>query len=136
MDVDIEKAIQGGNQASPIKMEDGCAASNTVLPNVTFKVDEFKCLDIDNVGQWVINFHRPNLIQKEIPNRDSLRSPMTRKTTNLEPERCNFIINLAELQRMHLRKLQCKLVSHTVKMRFSPIEPGEWEADLKEYGKS
>lgn len=45
----------------------------------------------------------------------------------------SYRISLAELQRVHLRKLQCKLVKHVVDMRFREMEPAGWEADLQTY---
>lgn len=49
-------------------------------------------------------------------------------------------ISFSELQRLHLRKLQCKLAQHAVKIRFDDVpdanEPKDWEEDLKNYSKS
>lgn len=49
-------------------------------------------------------------------------------------------ISFSELQRLHLRKLQCKLAQHAVKIRFDDSqdadEPKHWEEDLKNYSKS
>lgn len=49
-------------------------------------------------------------------------------------------ISFSELQRLHLRKLQCKLAQHAVKIRFDDVpdadEPKDWEEDLKSYSKS
>ncbi|EAQ87730.1 hypothetical protein CHGG_04349 [Chaetomium globosum CBS 148.51] len=48
----------------------------------------------------------------------------------------SYRISFAELQRMHLRKLQCKLVKHVADMRFRNKEPDDWEADLQAYTKA
>jgi hypothetical protein len=48
----------------------------------------------------------------------------------------SYRISFAELQRMHLRKLQCKLVKHVVDIRFRNKEPDGWEADLQAYSES
>ncbi|KAK4044205.1 hypothetical protein C8A01DRAFT_43113 [Parachaetomium inaequale] len=48
----------------------------------------------------------------------------------------SYRISFAELQRMHLRKLQCKLVKHVVDIRFRNKEPDGWEADLQSYTKA
>ncbi|KAK3327037.1 hypothetical protein B0T19DRAFT_474898 [Cercophora scortea] len=48
-----------------------------------------------------------------------------------------FRINLAELQRVRLRKLQSRLVRHVLKMTYkSQEEPEDWEKDLQEYTKA
>lgn len=44
-------------------------------------------------------------------------------------------VSFAEMQRMHLRKLQIKLVQHAVAMRSSGKEPDGWESDLAGYSK-
>ncbi|KAK6852340.1 hypothetical protein PG995_010891 [Apiospora arundinis] len=50
------------------------------------------------------------------------------------PDKDNsFRISLAELQRLRLRKLQCKLVKAVGEMRFRDNDPGDWEGDLKLY---
>lgn len=49
-----------------------------------------------------------------------------------------FRINIAELQRMRLRKLQWRLVKHVKNLRdLSPFEeePTDWETDLENYSK-
>ncbi|KAK4251343.1 hypothetical protein C7999DRAFT_10969, partial [Corynascus novoguineensis] len=48
----------------------------------------------------------------------------------------SYRISFAELQRMHLRKLQCKLVQHVADMRFRNKEPRNWEKDLQAYTKA
>jgi hypothetical protein len=52
-------------------------------------------------------------------------------------ESSGFRISFAELQRIHLRKLQCKLVQNVIDMRFptADLEPDDWETNLKEYSK-
>ncbi|ETS73358.1 hypothetical protein PFICI_14963 [Pestalotiopsis fici W106-1] len=45
----------------------------------------------------------------------------------------SFRVSLAEMQRIHLRKLQFKLVQHATKMRYRDYEPKDWEGDLKSY---
>ncbi|KAK7928398.1 hypothetical protein PG985_005396 [Apiospora marii] len=42
-------------------------------------------------------------------------------------------ISLAELQRMQLRKLQCKLVRAVVDMRYHDHDPPNWAQDLKSF---
>jgi hypothetical protein len=46
-----------------------------------------------------------------------------------------FRISFAELQRMHMRKLQCKLLQHVVEMYHKGDETTGWEAALKDYSK-
>ena len=47
----------------------------------------------------------------------------------------SYRIDLVELQRMHLRELQCKLVKHTVDLTYNAREPFGWAEDLRRYGK-
>ncbi|KAK8868950.1 UDP-glucose 4-epimerase [Apiospora arundinis] len=50
------------------------------------------------------------------------------------PDKYNsFRISLAELQRLRLRKLQCKLVKAVGEMRFRDNDPSNWEGGLKSY---
>jgi hypothetical protein len=45
-------------------------------------------------------------------------------------------VSLAELQRMHLRKLQVKLAKNAVDMRYDELEPPDWEKNLQDYSNS
>lgn len=47
-----------------------------------------------------------------------------------------YRVSFVELQRMHLRKLQIKLVKHAVDMYHTRNETETWEADLAAYSKS
>src|SRR5690606_12807876 len=47
-----------------------------------------------------------------------------------------FRISFAEVQRMRIRKLQCQLVRHVVKMRLDGHESPGWEESLEQYSKS
>jgi hypothetical protein len=51
-----------------------------------------------------------------------------------EEIRESYRINLAELQVMHLRQLQHKLIKHVVDLRYNALEPSGWAEDLKQYG--
>lgn len=44
-----------------------------------------------------------------------------------------FLVSFAEVQRMRIRKLQCQLVRHVVKMRLDGKESGGWEETLELY---
>lgn len=44
-----------------------------------------------------------------------------------------FRISFAEVQRMKIRKLQCQLVRHVVKMRYDGHESPGWEDTLEQY---
>ncbi|CAJ2504198.1 Uu.00g115920.m01.CDS01 [Anthostomella pinea] len=48
----------------------------------------------------------------------------------------DFRISFAELQRMRLQKLQCRLVRHVANMKNSSREPDGWEEDLEAYIKA
>ncbi|KAI8246015.1 UDP-glucose 4-epimerase [Colletotrichum sp. SAR 10_77] len=47
-----------------------------------------------------------------------------------------FRISFAEVQRMRIRKLQCQLVRHVVKMRLNGSESPGWEQTLEQYIKA
>ncbi len=75
----------------------------------------------------MIEEHFPNLIL-------AIPKPKGNSLCGIFGDDRHFRISFAELQRMHLRKLQCKLVKHVVDMRFNRVEPQNWEADLRQYG--
>jgi hypothetical protein len=50
---------------------------------------------------------------------------------NLGDEHFNYRVNFAELQRMHMRKLQVKLIQHTVTMNSGKVESEGREDDLQ-----
>ncbi|KAH6856257.1 hypothetical protein B0I37DRAFT_389588 [Chaetomium sp. MPI-CAGE-AT-0009] len=121
----------------------------------------FLGIDPDNIksfNTFAASHHKDNLIEKveettPLLGRPGLRNRFKSKGTtstsaegdnwtrpapgspNSEPHK-SYRISFAELQRMHLRKLQCKLVKHVVDMRFRNKEPGDWEADLQAYTKA
>ncbi|KAE9371830.1 hypothetical protein N431DRAFT_492117 [Stipitochalara longipes BDJ] len=45
----------------------------------------------------------------------------------------SYRINFCELQRMHLRQLQYKLVDHVVNLTYGGKEPSGWAEDLRNY---
>ena len=59
---------------------------------------------------------------------DSSRGPYVR----LDPSN-SFRLNIAEMQRMRLRKLQVKLVQHATQIQFQRTESDGWETDLQEF---
>ncbi|KAK3294478.1 uncharacterized protein B0H64DRAFT_418360 [Chaetomium fimeti] len=115
--------------------------------------------NIKTFNTFAVSHHRDNLIEKveettPLLGRPGLRSRFKSKGTTStgaegdnwsrsapgggpsnEPHK-SYRISFAELQRMHLRKLQCKLVKHVVDMRFRNKEPDDWEADLQAYTKA
>jgi hypothetical protein len=52
----------------------------------------------------------------------------------LEESQQSYRINFCELQRLHLRQLQRKLVQHTVNLVYKTREPSGWADDLRKYG--
>ncbi|KUI57891.1 hypothetical protein VP1G_10993 [Cytospora mali] len=76
-------------------------------------------LNPSDPGDWVVDNHRLNLV------------------TELEPSPRGeplFRISFAEMQRMHLRKAQIKLIKHAVDMRVTNQETSpDWEKDLADY---
>jgi hypothetical protein len=122
----------------------------------------FRGVDINNsktFNAFAISHHKDNLVEKveettPLLGGTGLRSRFTfsRGTTPSAAEsdawtrqeagggssdgpHQSYRVSFAELQRMHLRKLQCKLVKHVADMRFRNQEPDGWEADLQAYSK-
>lgn len=62
-----------------------------------------------------------------------------RPTTQSEHEGPNrneqsYRVSLSELQRLHLRQLQHKLLNKVVDLRYDGMEPPGWADDLRQYG--
>ncbi|EFY91180.1 hypothetical protein MAC_02851 [Metarhizium acridum CQMa 102] len=86
---------------------------------------------------WLINHHRANLVWP-ISNRDSLnfwiRYVLHRDQDKNLRGRKGFRVDFTELQRMHMRKLQIKLIRHVAFMVDKGQEPeSSWEQDLQAY---
>jgi hypothetical protein len=115
-------------------------------------------IDPENPGSWVLRHHKDNLISELREPESSFISKiydqyfkhMTKTssgTTSKEPhddhktvkstkwEARRFRVSFAELQRMHLRKLQIKLAKHVVDMHYSNRESEGWEETLRQYSK-
>ncbi|KAK7998322.1 hypothetical protein PG989_006362 [Apiospora arundinis] len=133
--------------------EDGYASSDE-------DADDSTNVSVDRPEEWVFRHHKPGLICKIKQTRrwpwlEGLRSskvahdisfvlkraikaksrpdkPNDRNWKRLDKDN-SFRISLAELQRIHLRKLQCKLVKAVREMRIRKRDPGNWEGDLKLY---
>lgn len=93
-------------------------------------VPEARDLDFENPFKWILKHERDNLI----------RTRVLPKSGRKEYERyfgngSHYQVDVAILQSIHLRKLQCKLVNHAVNMRFYDMEPDGWENDLESFGK-
>lgn len=84
--------------------------------------DAYGTVDLKDVGRWLVYHHDDNLIQK-------IRKPVNFRK---EIHRVSFV----EMQRMHLRKLQIKLIKHAVEMYHTRNETEAWETDLAAYSKS
>lgn len=103
--------------------------------------------------RWFIEHHAVNLIKKierkrtpysrllgqckrGLSRAKGMRAedPMDNNRRWTRPDANNdFRINFAELQRMRLRKLQCKLVKHVSDIRETRSETEGWEDDLETY---
>jgi len=104
-------------------------------------------LDPDSPGEFAIRHHFGNLIVKldeYRPGRvqcilEALKAKLPCRKTPEQIERpgddMRFRISFAEVQRLRIRKLQCELVRHVVKMRLDGHESAGWENALKEYSK-
>lgn len=77
-------------------------------------------LDPSAPGDWVVDNHRNNIVTALHSVKSGERS---------------FRVHFAEMQRMHMRKVQVKLIKHGVEMRATNKESPGWEEDLKEYSK-
>ncbi|KAJ2995587.1 hypothetical protein NUW58_g1228 [Xylaria curta] len=105
----------------------------------------------DHPGLWAIKHHKNNFIRKikKTPTWNStlydlwkqVRGTSSRNIGSDEgwerpDEDSDLLVSLAELQRMRLRKLQCKLVTHIAHMKTTGEESGTWENDLETYVKA
>ncbi|KAL2273200.1 hypothetical protein FJTKL_04873 [Diaporthe vaccinii] len=111
-------------------------------------------LNVDDPGVWLVNHHRDELVQKIgddpasglLPRFLDIGFAKNSKSQDEEsvgehrnvsqsgdPPR--YRVSFAEMQRMHLRKLQIKLVKHAVYMYKDGREAANptWENDLAEY---
>ncbi|KAF2872840.1 hypothetical protein BDV95DRAFT_358014 [Massariosphaeria phaeospora] len=68
--------------------------------------------------RWIVDHHKHNLITTIADGHSSERS---------------YRISIAEMQRIHLRQLQHKLIQHAVDLRFEDREPSEWARDLRDF---
>ncbi|ROW13910.1 hypothetical protein VPNG_03591 [Cytospora leucostoma] len=89
-------------------------------------------------GVWTVDHHYENLIQEIATGHLSLPAGVqdpadVEKGDGLQKYQRVFRISFAEMQRMHLRKLQIKLIKHAVDMRVSKQESDRWEDELAQY---
>ncbi|ROW10731.1 hypothetical protein VPNG_05128 [Cytospora leucostoma] len=106
-------------------------------------------LDPEHPGRWVVDHHRPNLIEEVGPLSTNPgkglrrwapsfmraswdKSYEKRDEGSQSPQRI-FRVSFAEMQRMHLRKLQIELVRHAVTMYSTKRESRKWEEILAAY---
>ncbi|ETS74498.1 hypothetical protein PFICI_14364 [Pestalotiopsis fici W106-1] len=75
-------------------------------------------LDFED-DSWIRSHHRRNLIERIVYPDDVKKS--------------TYRINISELQRVHLRKLQHRLLQHAVDLRYGATEPADWASDLRQY---
>lgn len=108
----------------------------------------------DDLSSWAIRHHREHLIStvekkpqhKVLEYIEKKAQHFVSRTKDNErqdadtwgrPEKHRtFRISLAEMQRMRLRKLQCKMVQHAVRIHLKADEPDDWEWDLECYSRS
>jgi hypothetical protein len=90
-------------------------------------------LDFNDPLPWALSRQKWNIIKK-INGAPPEGGPAAEKRSDYGLDNRYFRVSLAEMQRMHMRILQCKLVQHAVNMRFRNREDvAAWEKDLKEY---
>ncbi|KAI0532475.1 hypothetical protein GGR58DRAFT_507399 [Xylaria digitata] len=104
----------------------------------------------DDPGVWAISHHKSNFIKniQKTPTWNSTLSDLWKRGQDTKsgrkesedwprPDEENDLrVSLAELQRMRLRKLQCKLVKHVAHMKTTDTESENWENDLETYIKA
>jgi len=83
-------------------------------------------LDPDAPWPWLVDHHRPNICSE-------VRRKRWRKDEEDQAAR-TFRINIAELQRMRLVQLQCRVAKHALAMCQSEQEPENWSKDVHDYG--
>lgn len=110
---------------------------------------DFDWGDPDIAGQWSLDHHQHNLVNKspyKTPSKGYLKRPQgaapTSNNSRSETEstagsrkKCIFTVSFAELQRMRLRKLQIKLVKQAVEMHHTGQETKDWEETLQQYSR-
>jgi hypothetical protein len=97
---------------------------------------------------WVVEHHKNNLVLELKRRETSSIFDLFRKKQQIDAEigstgtarwkARRFRVNFSELQSMHMRKLQSKLVEHAIDMRLTLKEKegqGEWEETLQEYSR-
>lgn len=112
-------------------------------PDFTSHLSSKTSPSIFEPDSWVLDHHKDGLVlELEEPHSifDHIRE---RTSNNQDPETAStssgvwktrrFRISFAELQSMHLRKLQSKLAKHAIDMRYSKVETEGWETDLESY---
>ncbi|KLU92820.1 hypothetical protein MAPG_11742 [Magnaporthiopsis poae ATCC 64411] len=87
-----------------------------------------KDIDPNNPGPWAVNYHLNNLLVE-------VKRPRRPSSEGDGGER-RFKISFAEVQRMRIRKLQCKLVRDVVRMRNLRHEVDGWDVTLEQYIKA
>ncbi|KAI0139667.1 hypothetical protein BJ166DRAFT_118768 [Pestalotiopsis sp. NC0098] len=75
-------------------------------------------LDFED-DSWIKSHHRRNLIGR-VDNPDDVNEHTYR-------------VNISELQRLYLRKLQHRILQHAVDLRRHPSEPAGWSDDVRKY---
>lgn len=103
---------------------------------------------LDRSTTWILDHHQPNLIlklEKPVDSSPLPSLPKKKKDNDAEDKKpaeeddVRYLINFSELQNMHVRKLQCKLVKRVLDLRISEYDKegeGEWEDVLREYSMS
>jgi hypothetical protein len=102
----------------PVQVPDSDVTVDKNSRDLSWSAEE---IDYEESGAWTLKHHQKGLLQKH----DISESA----SGNLG----HISINLAELHRMRLRKLQIKLVHQAVNMHYTAIEAGDWEDTLQQY---
>lgn len=102
-----------------------------MMPN-NMNVNGSDQLDFDPraPGKFAVDQHYDNLVTRVKYTRPGGQDAEHHAITET-----SYRISFAELQRMHLRKIQSKLINHAVHMRITKRESRDWESDLAQYSR-
>lgn len=156
--LDSNRSRRRSRESTSVFPEGGFTGTNDQTPQSKHRHSSMH-LNREDPGDWAIRHHLPNLITRlnkhdENPiglkldglgakvrdiqhgwKADSNALPLSAPASIPPPpgDRMRFRISFAEVQRMRIRKLQCQLVRHVVKMRLDGHEPPGWEHTLEQY---
>jgi hypothetical protein len=137
----VSQRLPGQYDRDPSGISVNHEAQSRTGPELRFgDLGDRDTIDVESPGKWVIQHHFSNLVEQIQEPKPSfltnfLSGLLKNSLTKVELGSRKYRISFAELQRMQLRKLQCKLVKDVSEMYYWKKEPRHWEKHLQEYGK-